>query len=65
MEKEIYEKLSKLSSESQQICGLINILEEYTFDISIKSLEIFNNYNLVCLTKEKHNYISHDLNSLI
>lgn len=65
MEKEIYEKLSTISYETQIISSLLSVLAEYSLDKSIHSLEITNIYNLLNFILERQKQLSSELNSMI
>lgn len=65
MDKELYEKLSRLSYEIQIINSLLSILVEYSLDKSVYSIEITNIYNLLSVILKKQTKLSSELSSMI
>ncbi len=65
MDKELYEKLSRLSYEIQIINSLLSILVEYSLDKSVYSMEITNIYNLLSVILKKQTKLSNEFSSMI
>ncbi len=65
MDKDMYEKLSRLSYEIQIINSLLSILVEYSLDKSVYSIEITNIYNLLSVILKKQTKLSSELSSMI
>ena len=65
MDKDMYEKLSRLSYEIQIINSVLSILLEYSLDKSVYSIEITNIYNLLSVILKKQTKLSSELSSMI
>lgn len=65
MDKELYEKLSRLSYEIQIINSLLSILVEYSLDKSVYSMEITNIYNLLSVILKKQTKLSNEFSLMI
>ena len=65
MDKELYEKISRLSYEIQIINSLLSILVEYSLDKSVYSMEITNIYNLLSVILKKQTKLSNEFSSMI